>query len=113
MAHRSTKALLKECDGATAKAIAQFRIAQRGYLAALGTLATHLGTLQRKTDEAEDDETHEGHLQRIEGVERQAHAVQMHSDKARIALRNMRGAVNELEVVVEQFRGQVTKKRKS
>ena len=110
MAHKSTKTLLAECDGATTEAIAQFRIAQLAYLSALGTLMEKVGVLQRKTDEAEDDERHAGCLQRIEGVERQAHAVQMHSDKARIAVRNMRGAVNELETVIEELRGQVQKK---
>lgn len=109
MVHENTIALLAEYDDATAGAVTQFRIAQHSYLSALSTLTEYLGSFQQKTDEAEESETDISYLQRIEGIERQAHAVQMHAAKARIAVRNMKGAVDQLEIVTKELRGQVQK----
>jgi len=103
MAHESTINLCEVCDNAAATSLEEFRVAQRVYLNALGNLTGSVSALQRYIDEAEDDESLLGCLQRIEGLERQAHAVQQHADKARASVRVVGGSVKELQVTIREF----------
>ena len=104
MPHETSTALLKECDDATFLSSADFRAAHLAYVRELSKLGTQIAHLQGLIDVAEDGETHPGTLQRIDGLERQAHAVQQHHDKARSQLQNLREAVAQLDVCTEEFR---------
>ena len=108
MAHQTSKALLAECDRPTFQTAESFKAAHLEYLGALAKLGTQIAHLQGLIDLAEDGESHRGALQRIEGLERQAHAVQQHHDKARHHLQDLRESVAQLQLCTEEFRSEIT-----
>jgi len=107
MAHESSETLLAECDDPTFQDAATFKAAHLEYLGALAKLGTQIAHVQGLVDIAENGETHAGTLQRIEGLERQAHAVQQHHDKARQHLHAIREAVAQFGICAQEFRAEV------